>query len=368
MTRRSRRPTSPSYSFLKNGGSSLAPFNTAVKGGIPADVIDEGRGEAEGDGVGRVHHAGEREDAGRLGHHQGLKANAVMPNQDPLTASRPLVELREIRKAYGDLVVNDGVNLTLRRGEVHALLGENGAGKTTLMRILYGLTRPDRGQILIDGVPTSIASPKDAIRLRHRHGHAAFLARDADDRDGERHALRGRARPAEPLGSTGESARGRGRAGRHDRPRRPRRAPVGRRAAAGRDPQGALPRLPGADPRRADCGARAAGRRGAVRDRSPDHRAGTGCAVHQPQAARGRVGQRPGQRAASRPHHRHDRRGGCRAALSRRAHGRPADHRGPPGGHRAARDRRPRGREGRRGRQTWTWRPPRPCPFSRSRT
>ena len=87
-----------------------------------------------------------------------------MPKQDLLAVRLPLVELRDIRKAYGDLVVNDGVDLTLRRGEVHALLGENGAGKTTLMRILYGLTRPDRGQILIDGVPTSIASPKDAIQ------------------------------------------------------------------------------------------------------------------------------------------------------------------------------------------------------------
>jgi simple sugar transport system ATP-binding protein len=79
-------------------------------------------------------------------------------------ADAPLVELRGIRKSFGDLVANDGVHLTLQRGEVHALLGENGAGKTTLMRILYGLTRPDGGQVLVDGVPTSIASPKGAIR------------------------------------------------------------------------------------------------------------------------------------------------------------------------------------------------------------
>jgi len=78
-------------------------------------------------------------------------------------AAAPAVELRGIRKSYGDLLVNDGVDLTLLPGEVHALLGENGAGKTTLMRILYGLTRPDGGEIAVRGRPVTITSPKDAI-------------------------------------------------------------------------------------------------------------------------------------------------------------------------------------------------------------
>jgi general nucleoside transport system ATP-binding protein len=90
------------------------------------------------------------------------------PGPDTTAAAgqpHPAVLLRGITKRFGDLVANDAVDLDLARGEVHALLGENGAGKTTLMRILYGLTLPDSGDIVVDGHAVSIRSPRDAIAV-----------------------------------------------------------------------------------------------------------------------------------------------------------------------------------------------------------
>ena len=78
--------------------------------------------------------------------------------------SVPALELRGITKRFGNLVANDGIDLDVRGGEVHALLGENGAGKTTVMRIAYGLTHADAGEILVEGRPITVRSPRDAIR------------------------------------------------------------------------------------------------------------------------------------------------------------------------------------------------------------
>ena len=75
------------------------------------------------------------------------------------------VEMRGITKRFPGVVANDAVDLVLRAGEVHGLLGENGAGKTTLMNILFGLYQPDEGQILVKGQPVTIHSPADAIGL-----------------------------------------------------------------------------------------------------------------------------------------------------------------------------------------------------------
>lgn len=75
------------------------------------------------------------------------------------------VEMKGIVKKYGELTAVNQVDFHVRRGEVHCLLGENGAGKTTLMKILYGMTAPDAGQICIDGEEVRIKTPLDAIRL-----------------------------------------------------------------------------------------------------------------------------------------------------------------------------------------------------------
>jgi len=85
----------------------------------------------------------------------------------PVSSSRPstLIELRGITKAFPGVVANDCIDLTLRGGEIHCLLGENGAGKSTLIGILSGLIRPDAGRIAIDGVETAITSPRRALEL-----------------------------------------------------------------------------------------------------------------------------------------------------------------------------------------------------------
>jgi general nucleoside transport system ATP-binding protein len=88
-------------------------------------------------------------------------------------AEAALLELRGITKRFPGVLANDDVNLDLRAGEVHALLGENGAGKSTLMNILYGLYTPDEGQVILRGKPIDLGSTKAAIEhgigMVHQH-------------------------------------------------------------------------------------------------------------------------------------------------------------------------------------------------------
>ena len=87
----------------------------------------------------------------------------------------PVLELRGITKRFPGVLANDHVDFDLRPGEVHALLGENGAGKSTLMNILYGLYRPDEGEILLSGKAAEISSPHGAIAAGIGMVHQHFM-------------------------------------------------------------------------------------------------------------------------------------------------------------------------------------------------
>jgi general nucleoside transport system ATP-binding protein len=88
------------------------------------------------------------------------------------------VELRGITKRFPGVVANDDVNITVRRGHVHAIVGENGAGKSTLMKILYGMQRPDEGTITVDGRDVTFHSPSDAIDTGVGMVHQHFMLAD----------------------------------------------------------------------------------------------------------------------------------------------------------------------------------------------
>jgi ABC-type uncharacterized transport system ATPase subunit len=88
------------------------------------------------------------------------------------------VELRGITKRFPGVVANRDIALRVRRGEVHAIVGENGAGKSTLMKTLYGMHRPDEGTILLDGRETTLRSPADAIAAGIGMVHQHFMLAD----------------------------------------------------------------------------------------------------------------------------------------------------------------------------------------------
>ena len=91
----------------------------------------------------------------------------------PMPPEALAVVMRGITKSWPGVVANADVDFSVRKGEIHALVGENGAGKTTLMNVLYGLVRPEAGEILINGAPARIGGPRDAIAhgvgMVHQH-------------------------------------------------------------------------------------------------------------------------------------------------------------------------------------------------------
>jgi simple sugar transport system ATP-binding protein len=86
-----------------------------------------------------------------------------------------MIEVRNIRKVFGDCVANEDVSFAVEPGTIHAIVGENGAGKSTVMKIVYGFYRPDAGEVLFDGKPVTIKSPHDAIALGIGMVHQHFM-------------------------------------------------------------------------------------------------------------------------------------------------------------------------------------------------
>jgi simple sugar transport system ATP-binding protein len=93
-----------------------------------------------------------------------------------LTAVAPVLELTGIQKHFGSVHALRGADFVLEPGKIQALLGENGAGKTTLMHVAYGLVRPDRGIVKVNGSPRIIASPRESRRLGIGMVHQHFTA------------------------------------------------------------------------------------------------------------------------------------------------------------------------------------------------
>ena len=88
-------------------------------------------------------------------------------SKEHVDMSTPVIEMRNIVRKFGDFVANDGINLTVHKGEIHAILGENGAGKSTLMNQLYGLLKPTSGDILVKGKKIIMNNPKVFLQV-HR--------------------------------------------------------------------------------------------------------------------------------------------------------------------------------------------------------
>ncbi|MFD3533092.1 ABC transporter ATP-binding protein [Streptomyces sp. NPDC058664] len=93
-------------------------------------------------------------------------------------SSPPAVELHGITKRFPGVVANKDIAITVRKGTVHALIGENGAGKSTLMKILYGMQKPDEGTIAVDGEQVTFSSPGDAIARGIGMVHQHFMLAD----------------------------------------------------------------------------------------------------------------------------------------------------------------------------------------------
>ena len=257
----------------------------------------QGQDQASGDALGSSR-ASSR--GGRVGAPLVFARRRIAPAWPPL---RPSWNCAASRSASRGSSRTTASTWTSDAGEVHALLGENGAGKSTLMNVVYGIYKPDEGEILVKGEPVTMHSAQDAIQhgigMVHQHFMLIPVMTVAEnivlgDRaqhggDLPRPRLRGPARPRAGAELRLRDRSGLAGAGHHGRP-----------AAARRDPEGALPARRHPHPRRAHGGADAAGGERPLRDPADADARGHVGHLHQPQAARGARDRRPDQRAAAR--------------------------------------------------------------------
>ena len=80
-----------------------------------------------------------------------------------METTQPVLELLGITKSFGSLVANENIDLAIRRGTIHAIVGENGAGKSTLMNVVFGMVSADKGKVLINGKIVNISNPLEAV-------------------------------------------------------------------------------------------------------------------------------------------------------------------------------------------------------------
>ncbi|HVG66275.1 MAG TPA: ATP-binding cassette domain-containing protein, partial [Actinomycetota bacterium] len=107
-----------------------------------------------------------------------MSHSATAPAASSATQAPLAVRLRGIGKRFPGVIANDDINIDVRRGTIHAIVGENGAGKSTLMKILYGVQPPDSGTIEIDGKAVTLGSPADAIAVGIGMVHQHFMLAD----------------------------------------------------------------------------------------------------------------------------------------------------------------------------------------------
>ncbi len=101
--------------------------------------------------------------------------NQTVTAPTQVQAAPLVVEMKNVIKRFPGVLANDRVNFELRKGEIHALLGENGAGKSTLMNVLAGLYRAESGTILVNGKSVNFSSPRDAIQAGIGMVHQHFM-------------------------------------------------------------------------------------------------------------------------------------------------------------------------------------------------